>query len=162
LLLPRPLYLEMIAQAQAELPNECCGLLAGKLVTTDQGLTGHVLARLPLVNALGRPDEYFSEPRSMLAAERRMRDEGLELLAVYHSHPSSDPVPSRKDRERNLYEDFQHLIISLKGKPAVRAWWIVGGDYREAECEVVDVSADVDDQVTRAPRPTASSPVEQQ
>jgi proteasome lid subunit RPN8/RPN11 len=124
----------MIAQAQAELPNECCGLLAGRVA---RGV-GRVAARYPLVNAAASPVEYLSEPQSMFDADRARRRDGLEFLAVYHSHPTSEPVPSRKDRERNYSEEVVNFIISLKGdEPAVRGWWLTAETFREADWEVI-------------------------
>jgi proteasome lid subunit RPN8/RPN11 len=135
--LPAQFVAEMIAQARAELPNECCGLLAGRV---EAGV-GRALARYPLVNAAASPVEYLSAPRSMFDAERARRKGGLEFLAVYHSHPTSDPVPSRTDMDpdRNVYKDtVVHLIISLKGgEPAVRAWWLTAEGPREADWEVI-------------------------
>ena len=41
-----------------------------------------------------------------------MRTNGTELLAIYHSHPTSEPVPSRRDVEENTYgESVVHLIV---------------------------------------------------
>ncbi|MFO0823167.1 MAG: Mov34/MPN/PAD-1 family protein, partial [Gemmataceae bacterium] len=59
----------------------------------------------------------------------------LELLAIYHSHPTSAPVPSRRDIERNSYgESVAHVIISLAdAATVVKAWWLTPTDYREAE-----------------------------
>ena len=48
LLIPRSLLDAVLAHARAELPNECCGLLAG---TVEEGV-GRVVARYPLVNEL--------------------------------------------------------------------------------------------------------------
>src|SRR5438445_6194355 len=106
----------MLAQAVAEAPNECCGLLAGTL--EGEGPTarsGRVLRRYPLVNTAASPVEFLSEPRSMFEAVRDMRGVGLDILAIYHSHPASGPVPSRTDLERNYSPDVMNLIISLKG-----------------------------------------------
>jgi proteasome lid subunit RPN8/RPN11 len=126
----------MVAQAQAEQPNECCGLLAGRIGPDG---TARVERRYPLVNAAQSPVEFFSEPKSMFDAERDRRACGSEFLAVYHSHPTSDPVPSHKDREQSYSADVINLIISLKGPaPAVRGWWLEGASPREAEWEVVD------------------------
>jgi [CysO sulfur-carrier protein]-S-L-cysteine hydrolase len=125
----------MFAQARAEFPNECCGLLAGR--RESDGTVGRVVRRYPLVNALHSPVEYESEPRSMFQAMRDMRRLGLEELGVYHSHPSSEPVPSRKDRERNYSEDLVNFIISLQGsEPVMRGWWLTADGFREAEWEV--------------------------
>jgi proteasome lid subunit RPN8/RPN11 len=134
LLLPRQLLVEMIAHAEAERPNECCGLLAGTIGTDG---IGRIERRYPLVNALASPTEYESEPKSHFGAERDMRQRGIEMLAVYHSHPTSDPIPSKKDRERNLQGDVVHFIVGLKGEtPDVRGWWLTRDEHREAEWEL--------------------------
>jgi proteasome lid subunit RPN8/RPN11 len=126
----------MIAQAFAELPNECCGLLAAKL--ENSGGLIRVERHYPLVNALASPVEYLSEDRSMFAAVRDMLSNGLDIVAVYHSHPTSEPVPSGKDRERNYSPDVVNFIISLKElTPVVRGWWLTETDHREAEWECV-------------------------
>jgi proteasome lid subunit RPN8/RPN11 len=125
----------MLAHAVTEAPNECVGLLGG----TPEG---RVTERFPLVNALANPRRFESEPRSLLAAERRRRDLGLEFLAVYHSHPTSPAVPSRTDTDPEvnfwLGTDIVSIIISLAGEePEARAYWLEPGRYAEAEMMVV-------------------------
>jgi proteasome lid subunit RPN8/RPN11 len=101
---------------------------------------GLVTRHFPLVNDLASPTEYQSEPRSHLRAEKEMRKEELELLAIYHSHPASAPIPSRKDIERNLWgSEVVHLIISLQDpEPLVRAWRLNETGYTEAEWERIE------------------------
>jgi [CysO sulfur-carrier protein]-S-L-cysteine hydrolase len=125
--LPIRLHDEMLAQAFEELPNECCGLLAGR--------DGRVTHRYPLSNALTSPVRYESDPKAMFAAFKDMRQQGTDLLAIYHSHPTSEPVPSRTDLERNLYGmEVVHFIISLQGGvPQVRAWRLAESSYEPAE-----------------------------
>jgi [CysO sulfur-carrier protein]-S-L-cysteine hydrolase len=133
LVIPRPIYDAMLAHARAELPAECCGLLAG---TIADGV-GRVTQHLPLVNALTSPTEYESDPRGMLAAHKAMRAGGTDVLAVYHSHPTSDPVPSRRDLERNYSEHVVNLIIGLRAtEPEVRGWWLAAESAREATWDV--------------------------
>lgn len=131
LIIPPALLQAVIAQARAELPNECCGLLAGHL----QDSVGTVTKRLPLVNLSASPREFSSEPHSMLQAEKAMRTEKLELLAIYHSHPTSPALPSQTDLERNVHGDnMVHLIISLEWPQAeVRAWWLGEHTFEPAE-----------------------------
>jgi proteasome lid subunit RPN8/RPN11 len=123
----------MVAQARAELPNECCGLLAG---TPD----GRVTHRFPLVNVAPDPQrEFLSDNRGMLDAHKAMRTARIEPLAIYHSHPTSAPEPSRTDRERSYYgTTVVNLIISLHGSaPTVRAWWITENESWEADWELL-------------------------
>lgn len=136
LLLPGNLYEEMVAQAREEFPNECCGLLAGRFCEFGEtGLrVGQVLGRFPLVNAAASPREFLSQPESMFTAIRHISQEGWEILAVYHSHPDSDAIPSARDREMNFGPEVMNLIISLKTPvPVVRGWWIGNGVQREAD-----------------------------
>jgi [CysO sulfur-carrier protein]-S-L-cysteine hydrolase len=132
--LPRPLHDAVIAQARAEYPNECCGLLAGRV----EGGVGLVVRRYPLLNALASPTEFESEPRGLFEAEKDRRRRGLEFLAVYHSHPTSAPVPSRTDLARNYYPDTVWLIVSLAdpAAPLMRGWWLREASFDEAEWEV--------------------------
>jgi [CysO sulfur-carrier protein]-S-L-cysteine hydrolase len=128
--IPRPILEEMLAHAVAERPLECCGLLAGKVV---DGI-GEVRAIHPLVNELKSATEFVSEPRGLFAAMKAMRAAGTDVLAVYHSHPSGAPAPSRLDRERNYSEDVMNVIIGFAdGVPIVRAWWLTATDTREAD-----------------------------
>ncbi len=126
---------EMIAHANAELPNECCGLLAGRFAETG---IGRVERRYPLVNAEQSPVRFLSEPASLLAAHRDCRQRGLEFLAMYHSHPTSEPKPSRTDLERNYWPNLVSLIISLRASQAeVRGWWLGADSYREVEWTII-------------------------
>ncbi len=143
---PENVLAAMIAQAVAEQPNECCGLLAGVLETAKEATIpiGRVVTRFPLVNALASPTRYCSEARSLLDAHKAMYREGLELLAIYHSHPTTAPIPSRTDLADNPYEDaVVHLIISLASSPPlVRGWRLGAESYREEEWNVIEQSHD--------------------
>ena len=123
----------MIAQARAELPNECCGLLAGHIVDGQ----GVVETRYPLRNDLADPTEFNADPRDLLAAHKDMRRRGLDLLAIYHSHPTSAAIPSRKDCERSYSDEVMSLIIGLPDS-TVRAWWLTESGYREADWGIVE------------------------
>jgi [CysO sulfur-carrier protein]-S-L-cysteine hydrolase len=130
----------MVAQAQAELPNECCGLLAGTIGTDG---IARIERRYPLINALASPIEYEWEPKSLFIAVRDMRPLSLDTLAIYHSHPMSDPIPSWKDRAsydqaRPLLGDVMHFIVGMRETPSqVRGWWLERDSSQEADWDVI-------------------------
>jgi proteasome lid subunit RPN8/RPN11 len=125
----------MITQAKAELPNECCGLLAGPV---DLDGVARVTHRYPLTNAARSPVEYISDAKEMFEAVRDMRRHGIDVLAVYHSHPTSEAVPSKTDLARNFSPDVVNFIISLKGdKPTLRGWWLTSEAATDATWETL-------------------------
>jgi proteasome lid subunit RPN8/RPN11 len=138
LLLPLPIQAELLAQARAEAPNECCGLLAGTFVTVDpDARLGRVELRFPLINAVASPVRFLSDSKSMFAAMRTIRERGLEVLAIYHSHPTTAPIPSRTDLMENWSERVINLIVSLAGEqPTMKSWWLDSSGYRPAEMEI--------------------------
>src|SRR5207248_7374252 len=123
-------------QARAELPNECCGILAGRLVEESGKPLAIVDAThcFPLVNEAASPKEFLSDAKSLFAAHHQMHDLGLEIVAIYHSHPATPPVPSAHDRQRHYYPDAMSLILSLQGNsPALRGWWLTEDNAEPAE-----------------------------
>lgn len=136
LVLPQPIVEAMQAHARRELPNECVGFLAGTLVD-DLGTVSHCL---PLVNELASPTEFLTEAHSLFAAYRAMREAGTELLAVYHSHPASAAIPSRRDVERNTYgPTVAWVILGFATEPPdVRAWWLGEASVRPATIVMID------------------------
>jgi proteasome lid subunit RPN8/RPN11 len=133
-MIPRAIHSAMLAQAAAEAPNECCGLLAGHMAPGGEGY--RIVERFPLINALASPTEFESEPRGLLAAHRELRAKNLEILAVYHSHPTSPAKPSKKDRAMSYSEQVATVIVSLS-ENETRAWWIANNQVTEAQIEIV-------------------------
>jgi proteasome lid subunit RPN8/RPN11 len=74
----------------------------------------------------------------MFAACKDLRRRDLVELAVYHSHPTSAPVPSRKDLARNFWPGVIHFIVSLTSEPpAVGGWWLFEDSYHLAEWSLI-------------------------
>ena len=103
-------------------PQECCGLLIG--------VDGEVRAHHEATNTAERPEARFTvDPRDHFAAIRRAREEGLDVVGAYHSHPASPAVPSETDRAE-AFADFLFVIVSLAApEPDIRAWQLVAGNF---------------------------------
>jgi proteasome lid subunit RPN8/RPN11 len=121
LVMPEALWEQIVAQGQTELPNECCGLVAGQMI----GAQGVASTIIPIVNTEPTPTTFATDPIGMLKAFRQLRSEQLELLAIYHSHPTSGPRPSQRDLDHHGYNNVAMLIVALGGPtPQGRAWWL--------------------------------------
>jgi proteasome lid subunit RPN8/RPN11 len=94
---------------------------------------------LPARNALASATAYEIEPAELFSLFRRMRDERLEHLGIYHSHPQSDNAPSARDLERAFYPDVAYFIISPRPDALrpVRAFLIANGRAAELVIEWV-------------------------
>jgi proteasome lid subunit RPN8/RPN11 len=124
---------EMLRHARSEPGMECCGLLAG---------AGGVITRIfPAKNALASPTAYEVAPQELFQLFRQMREEDLDHLGIYHSHPASENVPSPRDIELAGYPNEAYFIISpLPAAPhPVRAFSIQDGGVEELEIVVADV-----------------------
>lgn len=140
LLVPRSLADAVVAHAKSTFPVECCGVLAGTLVDG----VGTVAARHPVRNDLASPTAFSTNAKDLLAATRAIRAAGHVELAIYHSHPTSAPVPSARDVADNTWgEIVAHVIVSLAdNRPAIRAWMLGATDIREVEWAVDETRAE--------------------
>jgi [CysO sulfur-carrier protein]-S-L-cysteine hydrolase len=107
---------QLVAHALQEAPNEACGLVAFRDGVAERYLPGE--------NALGSP--YRFELRPCDPADFFLEDEGYEL-AVFHSHPVTEPRPSRTDLENiGLWEGRPYLILRAD-TGELRGWRIADG-----------------------------------
>lgn len=133
--IPATIYTELVKHAYQELPNECVGMLLG----SPEGLAK---LYIPLVNELKSPTRFLTEARSMLLAEKERRRSGWEVLAIVHSHPASEPVPSRYDRTDHYSSEVMCVIVSLQSEsPMLKAWWIREGHVESAQVCVDQATA---------------------
>lgn len=141
--IPKAIIGEMIAHAQAEAPDECCGLLSGKEnMVSEIYRIGNLPADDPAIADLKVPPDrrlrYVMDPKEQLRAFKAMRESGTELLAIYHSHPHSPAYPSATDVRLAFYTEAHYLIISLeKEKPEVRGFRMIDQKITEVTVAVL-------------------------
>ena len=102
MVIPAEVRSALVEHAEAELPNEACGLLVLRDGRAERFVPGRNTAASPYRFELEvDPEVWFLE------------DEGYDL-AVFHSHPASPPRPSRTDVEAiGLWEGRPYVILSL-------------------------------------------------
>lgn len=119
----RALLDKIVAHLRDALPNEGCGLLAG----VPEGDGHRAVSFFPGTNIDASPVRYTMDPTEVIDAMKRMRDEQWSLAAIVHSHPRSEPAPSRTDRNEWYYPEARLLIVSFMGAdPLIGCWGLVG------------------------------------
>jgi proteasome lid subunit RPN8/RPN11 len=115
---------QLTTLADQHAPKEMCGLLVGREDT--------VFRILPIPNISDDPNEYYMDPQGLVSGLYQADSLNLEFLAIFHSHPNSEPFPSETDISRNLTPDIPQLIIgkSVDGW-AVRLFMLNNSDIQE-------------------------------
>ena len=120
MVIPAEVRAALVAHAEAEAPNEACGLVLLRDGTAERYVPGQNGAASPyrFELELDDPELWFAE------------DDGYEL-AVFHSHLSSPPRPSRTDVENiGLWEGKPYLILTVR-TGELAAFTIEGGRISE-------------------------------
>jgi len=122
----------IIDHARAHKPEEACGILAGD---SD----GTVRRVYTMQNAEHSSTFYMMDSREQFQVFDEIEREGLDLVAIFHSHPHSPAVPSGRDKELAFYPDSLYLIISLMNdEPESHAYKIVGEKVEEVKIVIED------------------------
>lgn len=128
--IPREIIEEIFQHALSGRPNEVCGILGGK---------DWVVKKIyRMTNTEGSPESYLMEPKEQFSVIKDLRNNDLEMLAIYHSHPQTPARPSSKDIEMAFYPNVVYLIISLENtEPYIKGFWIVNKTVTEANLIII-------------------------
>ncbi len=119
MVIPAEVRSALVEHAEAESPNEACGLLSIRNGVAERYIPAENEDASPYrFRIKADPEVWFLE------------DEGYEL-AVFHSHLSSPPRPSRTDVENiGLWEGKPYVILTLS-TGQLAAWRIRDGRIEE-------------------------------
>jgi proteasome lid subunit RPN8/RPN11 len=119
--IPATVRSALVEHAEAERPNEACGLILLRDGVAERYVRGRNVAESPYRFELEvDPETWFLE------------DDGYEL-AVFHSHLASPPRPSRTDIENiGLWEGRPYVILNVR-TGELAAWRIADGAVEPAE-----------------------------
>ncbi|MEL6778306.1 MAG: M67 family metallopeptidase [Cyanobacteria bacterium J06597_16] len=133
---------KITAHAERVYPEECCGLMLGKIETTSEEPLKTMVEVAPLENhwteGTGTEDadtrsetaavpvdnaeptytkhrRYSIAPKDMLRVQKYARAKALSIIGVYHSHPDHVAEPSECDRAQ-AWPEYAYVIVSVHGK----------------------------------------------
>lgn len=123
----------MIVHAERTYPNECCGAMLGH--NSDQKKIVTEAIALDNVWDGEQGDHYQIRPQDLLKVERDARDQGLDLIGIFHSHPDADAYFSQTDL-KNSCPWYSFVVLSVEnGKFNHAASFLPDPDQTRAEEE---------------------------
>lgn len=126
---------QIVAHAKKELPNEACGLIAGRVDGEVK-----VVEKVYFLTNIDHSNEHFSlDPKEQLAAVKDMRANGFAPLGNWHSHPESPSRPSDEDKRLAYDSKASYLILSLmdKNEPVLNSFKIEGESAEKEDLQII-------------------------
>ena len=124
---------EIIAYAKEKLPNEACGLAAGR----EAGDVRTLEKIYDLTNTDASREHFSMDPKEQLQAVKDMRANGLIPLGNWHSHPETPSRPSEEDKRLAYDPRASYLILSLMEEvPVLKSFHVENGEASEEILEI--------------------------
>lgn len=117
-------------------PHECCGALLGKDSNPRE-----ILGLFPLINRRDdSPRNRFSvATEDVVEAEKVARQQGLDVVGWYHSHPDHPARPSQYDRD-HAWPWYSYIIVSVaEGNPQDMTSWRLNDDREQFSPEGIEI-----------------------
>ena len=117
-------------------PHECCGALLGR-----DNEPREILGLFPLINRRDdSPRNRFSvTAQDVLDAEKSARQQGLDVVGWYHSHPDHPARPSEYDRD-HAWPWYSYVIVSVaQGQPQDMTSWRLNDDRQQFSPEGIQI-----------------------
>ena len=117
-------------------PHECCGALLGR-----DNEPREILGLFPLINRRDdSPRNRFSvTAQDVLDAEKSARQQGLDVVGWYHSHPDHPARPSEYDRD-HAWPWYSYIIVSVaQGQPQDMTSWRLNDDRQQFSPEGIQI-----------------------
>lgn len=103
--IPQKIYDAIKELARKDAPNETCGYLGG---------TGDTVTELfGMTNVDHSPEHFSFDPEEQFKVMERTEELGIQILAVYHSHPETPARMSQEDLRLSFDTSIVYLIYSL-------------------------------------------------
>jgi len=127
---------EIKSEGERAYPNECCGVIYGNYDDCKKAVCIEAI-----VNASEDGEQYHRfliTPENMLKAELKAREQKLDIIGFYHSHPDHPAVPSEYDKEHAL-PFYSYVIVSvLEGKAEDFTSWELSDDRENFNSEEIE------------------------
>jgi proteasome lid subunit RPN8/RPN11 len=121
---------QILDHIESVLPEEGCGFLIGEGLIPEKAIA--------VTNRLHSPVRFEMEPVEQIRAMIWAEDNGMEIVAIYHSHPAGPAVPSPTDLAEFMYPGVASLIVSHQS--GERDWHIRAFRIEEQHFEELSIT----------------------
>ena len=119
----------MIAHVNSCAPLEACGLLAG--------LNSKVETVLAVTNQAQSAVRYVMDPIEQLKAFEWIESNGLEIVGIFHSHPTGPETVSPTDIADAAYAVVHVILAHVDNDWRARGFWIEDGAFSEVMLQII-------------------------
>ena len=136
--IPGNIFEQIVEQAKVESPIEACGILAGKNRTVEK--------LYKMTNTDQSSDHFMMTPEEQFKVVKDIRSAGLEMLAIYHSHPETPARPSAEDIRLAVTPNVVYIIVSLQNRsyPYMKGFLIENGNVAEVLVKISNTEISYD------------------
>jgi len=97
-------------------PHECCGVLLGRMENGERIVKSVV--RCGNTRTDSPANRYHIAPQELIAAQKKAREAGVDIIGFYHSHPDHPARWSTTDLEEAHWFACSYVITSVKSGEA--------------------------------------------
>lgn len=124
LIIPKILFQDMINHCKNELPYETCGILSGK----DE----NVLTRWEFHSPFKFRHRFLIKKDLVHEVLEKVKKKQEDVIGIYHTHPTTDPIPSHVDIKNHPDPNVLMIIVSFRScEPKVKCYKISKSSYIE-------------------------------
>jgi proteasome lid subunit RPN8/RPN11 len=120
---------KMITHVDSHAPLEACGLLAG--------LNSKVETVLEVTNQAQSAVRFVMDPIEQLHAFEWIESNGLELIGIFHSHPTGPETVSPTDIADAAYAVAHVILARVDDSWRARGFWIKDGAFSEVTLQII-------------------------
>ena len=130
LYLPKLIYEAIRAHGEETYPQECCGVLLGRLTTEGWRVESSVRAGNTRTDSAH--NRYNIAPAELVKIQREGAKQGLDIAGFYHSHPDHPAQWSATDFAEAHWIGCSYVITQIaRGKAQVTNSFLLSGTTEE-------------------------------
>jgi proteasome lid subunit RPN8/RPN11 len=128
--IPRDIYDAIRLHGEETYPNECCGVLLGKNATDGNHVAASVRAGNTRTDSAH--NRYNISPQELVRIQRQAREQSVDIVGFYHSHPDHPAQWSTTDFTEAHWLGCSYVITAVEeGQAAITNSFLLSGTTEE-------------------------------